>query len=141
MVSAKSKSNLAYLSQGSNVREKAKVVLVLMEDDEKLKEERDFAVKTREKTSKGSAGEPFCPKVSQLNTHCFNCFSIILCLSHKSHSISFPSLLTSLIRGRHQGSHLQAMLRCRVHRASIHRQHTLSGRLDCFLRCPQRGAY
>lgn len=41
--------------QGVNVREKAKVVLVLMEDDEKLKEERDFAIKTREKTSKGSA--------------------------------------------------------------------------------------
>ncbi|XP_042363098.1 LOW QUALITY PROTEIN: epsin-2-like [Plectropomus leopardus] len=41
--------------QGVNVREKAKVVLVLMEDDEKLKEERDFAFKTREKTSKGSA--------------------------------------------------------------------------------------
>ncbi|XP_036945260.1 epsin-2-like [Acanthopagrus latus] len=41
--------------QGSNVREKAKVVLVLMEDDDKLKEERDFAKKTREKTSKGSA--------------------------------------------------------------------------------------
>ncbi|KAK5620638.1 hypothetical protein CRENBAI_021174 [Crenichthys baileyi] len=41
--------------QGGNVREKAKVVLVLMEDDEKLKAEREFAVKTREKTSKGSA--------------------------------------------------------------------------------------
>uniref|UniRef100_A0AAV2K1E0 ENTH domain-containing protein n=1 Tax=Knipowitschia caucasica TaxID=637954 RepID=A0AAV2K1E0_KNICA len=41
--------------QGVNVREKAKVVLVLMEDDEKLKEERDFAFKTREKTSKGAA--------------------------------------------------------------------------------------
>ncbi|KAM8884865.1 uncharacterized protein ACB058_000868 isoform 2-T2 [Synchiropus picturatus] len=41
--------------QGVNVREKAKVVLVLMEDDDKLKEERDFAVKTREKTSKGAA--------------------------------------------------------------------------------------
>ncbi|TNN45364.1 Epsin-1 [Liparis tanakae] len=41
--------------QGVNVREKAKVVLILMEDDDKLKEERDFAVKTREKTSKGSA--------------------------------------------------------------------------------------
>ncbi|XP_056154050.1 epsin-1-like [Lampris incognitus] len=41
--------------QGANVREKAKVVLVLMEDDEKLKEERDFAVKTREKTSKSAA--------------------------------------------------------------------------------------
>ncbi|XP_040045608.2 uncharacterized protein LOC120827004 isoform X3 [Gasterosteus aculeatus] len=41
--------------QGGNVREKAKVVLVLMEDDDKLKEERDFAVKTREKTSKNAA--------------------------------------------------------------------------------------
>ncbi|KAM7373616.1 hypothetical protein PAMP_008456 [Pampus punctatissimus] len=41
--------------QGASVREKATVVLVLMEDDEKLKEERDFAVKTREKTSKDSA--------------------------------------------------------------------------------------
>ncbi|XP_029700841.1 epsin-1-like isoform X4 [Takifugu rubripes] len=40
--------------QGGNVRDKAKVVLVLMEDDEKLKEERAFAVKTREKTSKSS---------------------------------------------------------------------------------------
>lgn len=46
-----------YYSQGVNVREKAKVVLVLMEDDEKLREEREFAVKTREKTSKSSAGE------------------------------------------------------------------------------------
>lgn len=50
------------LLQGANVREKAKVVLVLMEDDEKLKEERDFAVKTREKTSKGSAGELLATK-------------------------------------------------------------------------------
>uniref|UniRef100_A0A8C6TVN0 Zgc:194578 n=1 Tax=Neogobius melanostomus TaxID=47308 RepID=A0A8C6TVN0_9GOBI len=40
---------------GVNVREKAKVVLVLMEDDDKLKEEREFAFKTREKTSKGAA--------------------------------------------------------------------------------------
>uniref|UniRef100_A0A672F8Z9 Zgc:194578 n=1 Tax=Salarias fasciatus TaxID=181472 RepID=A0A672F8Z9_SALFA len=43
--------------QGVNVREKAKVVLVLMEDDEKLKEERDFAFKTREKTSKASSAD------------------------------------------------------------------------------------
>ncbi|XP_051245650.1 epsin-1 isoform X4 [Dicentrarchus labrax] len=47
--------------QGGNVREKAKVVLVLMEDDDKLKEERDFAVKTREKTSKGAAGSSTDP--------------------------------------------------------------------------------
>lgn len=47
--------------QGANVRDKAKVVLVLMEDDEKLKEERAFAVKTREKTSKSSGGQSLCP--------------------------------------------------------------------------------
>ena len=40
------------------MREKAKVVLVLMEDDDKLKTERDSAVKTREKTSKSAAGSP-----------------------------------------------------------------------------------
>lgn len=134
----------AYLSQGGNVREKAKVVLVLMEDDEKLKEERDFAVKTREKTSKSSAGEPFCPEISLLNTHCFTSFNIILkmcpCFSHESSSISFPSLLTSLICGYHQGSQLQAMLRCWGHRASVLRQHTFSGRPDRFLQCPQRRA-
>lgn len=50
----------AHCSQGANVREKAKVVLVLMEDDEKLKEEREFAMKTREKTSKSSAGNLLC---------------------------------------------------------------------------------
>lgn len=49
------------------MREKAKVVLVLMEDDEKLKEERDFAVKTREKTSKSSAGESFCPSITEIS--------------------------------------------------------------------------
>lgn len=43
------------------MRDKAKVVLVLMEDDEKLKEERAFAVKTREKTSKSSGGQSLPP--------------------------------------------------------------------------------
>lgn len=48
-------------SQGANVRDKATVVLGLMEDDEKLKAERAFAVKTREKTSKSSGGQSLCP--------------------------------------------------------------------------------
>lgn len=39
------------------MREKAKVVLVLMEDDEKLKEERESALKTRDKISKNATGE------------------------------------------------------------------------------------
>lgn len=46
------------------MRDKAKVVLVLMEDDEKLKEERAFAVKTREKTSKSSGGQSPCPSAA-----------------------------------------------------------------------------
>lgn len=50
------------------MRDKAKVVLVLMEDDEKLKEEREFAVKTREKTSKSAAGKPFFFFISLLYT-------------------------------------------------------------------------
>ncbi|XP_038822172.1 epsin-1-like [Salvelinus namaycush] len=51
--------------QGVNVREKAKVVLVLMEDDEKLKEERESALKTRDKISKSataSSDDPNDPK-------------------------------------------------------------------------------
>ncbi|XP_073678010.1 uncharacterized protein epn1b isoform X1 [Garra rufa] len=38
--------------QGVNVREKAKIVLVLIEDEEKRKEERDFAMKTKDKLTK-----------------------------------------------------------------------------------------
>ncbi|XP_016348228.1 epsin-1-like [Sinocyclocheilus anshuiensis] len=38
--------------QGVNVREKAKIVLVLIEDEEKRKEERDFAMKTKDKLAK-----------------------------------------------------------------------------------------
>ncbi|XP_059411975.1 epsin-1-like isoform X1 [Carassius carassius] len=38
--------------QGVNVREKAKIVLVLIEDEEKRKEERDFALKTKDKLTK-----------------------------------------------------------------------------------------
>nr|XP_023831331.1 epsin-1 isoform X1 [Salvelinus alpinus]XP_023831332.1 epsin-1 isoform X1 [Salvelinus alpinus] len=48
--------------QGVNVREKAKVVLVLMEDDEKLKEEREFALKTRDKISKNATASSDDPK-------------------------------------------------------------------------------
>ncbi|KAK9957885.1 hypothetical protein ABG768_012087 [Culter alburnus] len=38
--------------QGVNVREKAKIVMVLIEDEEKRKEERDFAMKTKDKLAK-----------------------------------------------------------------------------------------
>lgn len=39
--------------QGVNVREKAKIVLVLIEDEDKRKEERDFAMKTKDKLANG----------------------------------------------------------------------------------------
>ncbi|XP_058608557.1 epsin-1 isoform X3 [Onychostoma macrolepis] len=38
--------------QGVNVREKAKIVMLLIEDEEKRKEERDFAMKTKDKLTK-----------------------------------------------------------------------------------------
>ncbi|XP_051992408.1 epsin-1-like isoform X2 [Xyrauchen texanus] len=38
--------------QGVNVREKAKIVLILIEDEDKRKEERDFALKTKDKLTK-----------------------------------------------------------------------------------------
>lgn len=58
-----------------------------MEDDEKLKEERDFAVKTREKTSKGAAGELFATKRHynnhfQLNLLKFFVNTTLTCLPH-----------------------------------------------------------
>ncbi|XP_028819537.1 epsin-1 isoform X2 [Denticeps clupeoides] len=41
--------------QGINVREKAKIVLLLIEDPEKLKEERELAMKTKDKLAKASS--------------------------------------------------------------------------------------
>ncbi|XP_076864174.1 uncharacterized protein epn1b isoform X2 [Brachyhypopomus gauderio] len=40
--------------QGVNVREKAKIVMVLIQDEEKRKEEREFAMKTKDKLASGS---------------------------------------------------------------------------------------
>lgn len=36
-----------------NVREKAKIVMLLIEDEGRRKEERDFAMKTKDKLTKG----------------------------------------------------------------------------------------
>lgn len=38
------------------MREKAKIVLLLAEDEEKRKEERDFAMKTKDKLAKAPNG-------------------------------------------------------------------------------------
>nr|XP_023831333.1 epsin-1 isoform X2 [Salvelinus alpinus] len=58
----KDDKNWRHIYKGVNVREKAKVVLVLMEDDEKLKEEREFALKTRDKISKNATASSDDPK-------------------------------------------------------------------------------
>lgn len=39
------------------MREKAKIVMVLIEDEDKRKEERDFAMKTKDKLAKAPNGE------------------------------------------------------------------------------------
>lgn len=41
--------------QGVNVREKAKIVMLLIQDEEKRKEEREFAMKTKDKLASGNA--------------------------------------------------------------------------------------
>lgn len=80
------------------MRDKAKVVLVLMEDDEKLKEEREFAVKTREKTSKSAAGKPF---------FLYHCYILLFQqVFFTDHLYSFAYFLTSIIYGQRQGSKL-----------------------------------
>lgn len=40
--------------QGVNVREKAKIVMLLIQDEEKRKEEREFAMKTKDKLATGN---------------------------------------------------------------------------------------
>lgn len=40
--------------QGVNVREKAKIVMLLVQDEEKRKEERAFAMKTKDKLANGN---------------------------------------------------------------------------------------
>lgn len=40
--------------QGVNVREKAKIVMLLIRDEEKRKEEREFAMKTKDKLATGN---------------------------------------------------------------------------------------
>lgn len=45
------------LSQGVNVREKAKQLVTLLKDEERLREERIHALKTKEKMAQTSSGE------------------------------------------------------------------------------------
>lgn len=47
--------------QGVNVREKAKQLVTLLKDEERLREERIHALKTKEKMAQTSSGEYFAP--------------------------------------------------------------------------------
>ena len=46
-----------YFFQGVNVREKAKQLVTLLKDEERLREERIHALKTKEKMAQTSSGE------------------------------------------------------------------------------------
>lgn len=48
---------LPLFSQGVNVREKAKQLVTLLKDEERLREERIHALKTKEKMAQTSSGE------------------------------------------------------------------------------------
>lgn len=48
---------LVVLFQGVNVREKAKQLVTLLKDEERLREERVHALKTKEKMAQTSSGE------------------------------------------------------------------------------------
>lgn len=50
------------------MREKAKIVMVLIEDEEKRKEERDFAMKTKDKLAKAPNGKTHQPISTTVHT-------------------------------------------------------------------------
>jgi len=61
-----------------NVREKAKIVMVLIEDEEKRKEERAFAMKTKDKLTKAPTGKTHEPVSTFLAYMSFTSYSVIL---------------------------------------------------------------
>uniref|UniRef100_H3CRQ5 Epsin 1a n=1 Tax=Tetraodon nigroviridis TaxID=99883 RepID=H3CRQ5_TETNG len=74
--------------QGVNVREKAKQLVTLLKDEERLREERVHALKTKEKMAQTSSG----------------CFSVRLFVGFPASSApSAPSLGGSLSAGSHSG--------------------------------------
>lgn len=48
---------MSVIFQGVNVREKAKQLVTLLKDEERLREERIHALKTKEKMAQTSSGE------------------------------------------------------------------------------------
>lgn len=55
--------------QGVNVREKAKQLVALLRDEDRLREERAHALKTKEKLAQTATGEP-CPVARELVSSC-----------------------------------------------------------------------
>lgn len=51
--------------QGVNVREKAKQLVALLRDEDRLREERAHALKTKEKLAQTATGEACCPQEVQ----------------------------------------------------------------------------
>ncbi len=76
------------------MREKAKIVLLLIEDEEKRKEERDFAMKTKDKLAKAPNGKTHKPRAIQktgielclqLVTHLMSCIQDLQIITVKVH--------------------------------------------------------
>lgn len=55
--------------QGVNVREKAKQLVALLRDEDRLREERAHALKTKEKLAQTATGEPW-PVAQELVSSC-----------------------------------------------------------------------
>lgn len=91
--------------QGVNVREKAKQLVTLLKDEERLREERIHALKTKEKmaqTSSGETGTLGCLRRYNecSEVHRCECFCISVTASSAP---SAPSLGGSLSAGSHSG--------------------------------------
>lgn len=91
---------LKHSVQGLNVREKAKQLVTLLKDEEKLREERIHALKTKEKMAQTSSGKRVTLK---LVTWEKGLLSEDLFVSPASSAPSAPSLGGSLSLGSHSG--------------------------------------
>lgn len=89
--------------QGLNVREKAKQLVTLLKDEEKLREERIHALKTKEKMAQTSSGETYTLNLDKLHTSEKDLLNEGLFVPPASSAPSAPSLGGSLSLGSHSG--------------------------------------
>lgn len=83
------------------MREKAKQLVTLLKDEERLREERIHALKTKEKMAQTSSGETALSNVSLMFEQCFTVVVFVCFLA--SSAPSAPSLGGSLSAGSHSG--------------------------------------